>query len=77
MSRHFYFQVVPIAFERGDGAFGETVDRFIEDLTTKSVSVSRRPSMDAYRDDGFIIGVYGNALHRLWEGVSDPKGEMA
>ena len=45
---------MPIAFERGEGVFGETVDRFIEDLTTKSVSVSRRPSMDAYRDDGFI-----------------------
>ena len=46
--------MVPIAFERGEGAFGETVDRFIEDLTTKSVSVSRRPSMDAYRDDWLI-----------------------
>ena len=47
--------MVPIAFERGEGPFGEACDRFIEDLTTKSVSVSRRPSMDAYRDDdGFI-----------------------
>ena len=46
-----FSKVVPIAFDRGNGAFGEACDRFIEDLSTKSVSVSRRPSMDAYRDE--------------------------
>ena len=45
-----FSKIVPIAFDRGNGAFGDACDRFIEDLSTKSVSVSRRPSMDAYRE---------------------------
>ena len=43
-------KTVPMAFDKGEDTFVEVCDRFLEDLSTKTVAISRRPSMDAYRE---------------------------
>lgn len=41
---------VPLNYEENHDGFLDMCDQFIDDLQTKPISVSRRPSLDAYRE---------------------------